>query len=59
VPAEFSFRPIGILHSPFTESPGTPIQGKFAPEAVGSAEVFEEFAEGLADLEGFSHLYLI
>lgn len=52
-------RPIGVLHSPFTEPAGTPIQGVYAPESVGTAEVFAEFAEGLADIEGFSHLYLI
>jgi tRNA-Thr(GGU) m(6)t(6)A37 methyltransferase TsaA len=26
---------------------------------VGSAEIFPEYAEGLRDLEGFSHVYLI
>lgn len=57
--SEVEFRPIGVLHSPFREAAGTPIQGAFAPDAEGTAEVFEEFAEGLTDLEGFSHLYLI
>jgi len=57
--AEMTVRPIGVLHSPFTERAGTPIQGAFAPEATGTVEVFEEFAEGLDDLDGFSHLHLI
>lgn len=56
---EYRFRPIGVLHSPFTEARGTPIQGAFAPEAAGRAIVYQEFAEGLEDIEGFSHLYLI
>ena len=56
---EFSFRPIGVLHSPYHEPEGTPIQGAFAPEVEGRAEVFDEFVEGLDDIEGFSHLYLI
>ncbi len=58
-PVELRFRPIGVLHSPFSERAGTPIQGAFAPEATGTVEVFGQFAEGLDDLDGFSHLYLI
>ncbi len=54
-----SFRPIGIIHSSFREAPGTPIQGAFAPEAEGEVEVFAEFAGGLADIELFSHVYLL
>lgn len=56
---KFAFRPIGVLHSEFNEPAGAPIQGRFAPDAEGTAEVFDEFAEGLDDIEGFSHLYLI
>ncbi len=57
--SEFSFRPIGRLHSPFDEPEGTPIQGAYAPEVEGRAEIYEQFADGLDDIEGFSHLYLI
>lgn len=57
--SEVSLRPIGVLHSPFTEPAGTPIQGAYARDSLGTAEVFPEFAEGLADIEDFSHLYLI
>jgi tRNA-Thr(GGU) m(6)t(6)A37 methyltransferase TsaA len=53
------FHPIGIIHSPFSEPTGTPIQPRFADGAAGHVEVFEEFAPGLADLEGFSHVHLI
>lgn len=53
------FTPIGIIHSPFTETTGTPIQPRFADGAAGHVEVFEEFAPGLADLDGFSHVHLI
>ena len=56
---EHVVRPIGIVHSPWTEPAGTPIQGAFLPDAVGVVEVFAEFAEGLADVEGFSHLWLL
>ncbi len=53
------YRPIGIIHTPFEKTEGTPIQPTGAPEARGVVEVFREFAEGLADLEGFSHIMLL
>lgn len=56
---ELSSRPIGVLHSPYHEAEGSPIQGAFAPEVERQAEVFDEFAEGLDDIEGFSQLYLV
>lgn len=55
---EFSMRPIGIIHSPFKEKNSTPIQPSRS-SALGKAEVFSEFAEGLRDIEGFSHLILL
>ena len=51
--------PIGIIHSPFRQARGTPIQSAFAEGAEGSAEVFEEYAEGLKDLDGFERIWLI
>lgn len=54
-----AYRPVGVIHSPFKEAKGTPIQGAFAPDAEGEVEVFEEFAEALRDVQLFSHLYLI
>jgi len=53
------YRPIGVIHSPFTEPRGTPIQAGVSMENEATAEIFEEFAEGLKDLEGFSHIILI
>ncbi|HUX06980.1 MAG TPA: tRNA (N6-threonylcarbamoyladenosine(37)-N6)-methyltransferase TrmO [Acidobacteriota bacterium] len=52
-------KPIGIVHSPYKERLGTPIQGTFAPEGKGTIEIFEEFAEGLADIGGFSHIWVL
>ena len=57
--APLVLHPIGVIHTPFREPEGTPIQGVFAPEAEGVVEVLPEFAEGLRDLEGFSHVHLI
>lgn len=53
------YRPIGVVHSPFTEQHGTPIQPSRADGARGTVEVFAEFVEGLGDLDGFSHIYLL
>jgi len=58
--AEVTYRPIGVIHSPFKQMAGTPIQSAFAGEnAQGEVEVFEPFVEGLRDVQLFSHLYLL
>ena len=56
---KFNFSPIGIIHSPYAEPVGIPIQGVFAGDATGAVEVFPEFNAGLADLDGFSHIILL
>jgi len=56
---EIHYRPIGVIHSPFKEPRGAPIQPKAAEGVKGTVEVFDEFKEGLADLDGFSHVILI
>jgi tRNA-Thr(GGU) m(6)t(6)A37 methyltransferase TsaA len=53
------FHPIGVIHSPHLEKEKTPIQPVFAQEYEGTVEVFPEFEDGLADIDGFSHLILI
>ncbi len=53
------YRPIGVVHSDHTVAERTPIQPVYAKGCPGRAEIFPEFAEGLSDLDGFSHLYLI
>lgn len=55
---EITMRPIGIIHSEHREAKCTPIQPIFAEECNGTAEIFEEYAEGLTDIEMYSHLYL-
>jgi len=54
-----TFTPIGIIHTPFHEPAGTPRQSAFAGHAAGTVEVYPALAEGLADLEGFSHILLL
>jgi tRNA (adenine37-N6)-methyltransferase len=53
------FSSIGLIHSPYSGPEGVPIQSVFANGMRGSVEVFPEFAEALADLEGFSHIILL
>ena len=53
------YKPIGIIHSPFQEVNGTPIQPAGAKGINGNVEVFSEYAEGLKDLGGFSHIILL
>jgi len=52
-------KPIGVIHSPFTDAKSMPIQPVSENSAAGSIEVFSEFAAGLKDLEGFSHILLL
>ena len=57
--SEIVFKPIGIIHSPFAQPQGAPIQPPAAANVPGTVVIFPEFHEGLQDLEGFSHLFLI
>ena len=54
-----NYTPIGIIHTPFSTPEGTPIQPQGTAGDEGTVEVFSEFADGLADLQGFSHIFLI
>ncbi|NQT17569.1 MAG: tRNA (N6-threonylcarbamoyladenosine(37)-N6)-methyltransferase TrmO, partial [Planctomycetes bacterium] len=53
------FRPIGVIHTPFKSLEGMPIQPAGALSVRGDADVFPEYAEGLRDLNGFSHVMLL
>jgi tRNA-Thr(GGU) m(6)t(6)A37 methyltransferase TsaA len=50
-------KPIGIIHSPYYAG-HAPYQG-CGREEICEVQVFEQFAEGLKDIEGFSHIILI
>ena len=52
-------KPIGIIHSPHNSIEDMPIQPKGALEVEGYVIVDEEYAAGLQDLDGFSHIYLL
>ena len=53
------YQPIGIICTDFTEKEGVPIQSVFGANHRGRVEVFSEYAAGLKDIEGFSHIILI
>lgn len=50
--------PIGIIHTPFHSLEDMPIQPGGAGDTIGTVVVNEQYIEGLADLQGFSHIYL-
>ena len=54
-----TLEPIGIIRTPHKSEEGTPIQPKGAMGIQGFIELKVELAEGLKDLDGFSHAYLI
>jgi len=56
---KIEYRPIGIIHSSYKTPEGTPIQPTHAQGPEAKVEVLPEYAEGLTDLAGFSHIYLI
>ncbi len=56
--AEMRLKAIGVVHSPFQE-PGEIPRGKELRESESKIEVFPEYAGGLKDVEGFSHLYIL
>lgn len=53
------YRQIGIIHSKFRGTYGTPIQPAGARDVEGVVEVFQDYIESLQDLEGFSHIILL
>jgi tRNA-Thr(GGU) m(6)t(6)A37 methyltransferase TsaA len=57
--ATFSVTPIGIIRTPFREPAGTPIQAAFGAGVEAVVEVHEDYADALADLEGFERVWLL
>jgi tRNA-Thr(GGU) m(6)t(6)A37 methyltransferase TsaA len=54
-----TLRPIGIIRTPFADTDGMPIQATAAVGVPGRIELDPDLVEGLADLDGFSHLTLL
>jgi tRNA-Thr(GGU) m(6)t(6)A37 methyltransferase TsaA len=56
---DVSYKPIGVIHSSFHNLEGMPIQPSSTLSGLGSIELYPEFVDGLKDLSGFSHIYLL
>jgi len=55
----FQYKSIGVIHSPFKEPEGMPIQPVGARGIKGTIDMQAEHEDGLKDLDGFSHIILI
>jgi tRNA-Thr(GGU) m(6)t(6)A37 methyltransferase TsaA len=56
---EITFESIGVIHSPFNDIEGMPIQPTGAQGIQGTIDIFDTFVPGLQDLDGFSHIILL
>ena len=55
----FTIKPIGYISSPYTDSKQIPKGLGVKHDAEGVLKLLPEFEPGLADIEGFSHLFVI
>ena len=53
------YKSIGVIHTPFKDIKGMPIQPMGARGIQGIVQIEPEYVQGVQDLEGFSHLILI
>ncbi|MBN1538474.1 MAG: tRNA (N6-threonylcarbamoyladenosine(37)-N6)-methyltransferase TrmO [Anaerolineales bacterium] len=56
---QIQYNPIGIIHTPFQLLESMPIQPTCKTSAAGTVEIYPQFADGLKDLDGFSHIILL
>jgi tRNA-Thr(GGU) m(6)t(6)A37 methyltransferase TsaA len=54
-----NIEPIGIIHTQFRVIENMPIQPTGAGDVTGTVELLPELADGLRDLDGFSHVILL
>jgi len=54
-----NYEPIGIIKTPHKTKNGMSIQSRAAKGIKGIITIKRKFSEGLEDLDGFSHIYLI
>ncbi len=58
-PNELQLKPIGVFNTAARYPYDVPRQGAVAGDNVGVIRLYPEYTEGLADLDGFSHLWVI
>ena len=54
-----SFRPIGYVRSPYSETSQIPKGCGAQHEAEGVLDLLPEYEQGLTDIDGFSHLFVL
>lgn len=59
MPTVYAMQPIGFVQSPYTEAGQIPKGCGARHEAEGVLEILPEYQEGLTDIEGFSHLFVL
>jgi tRNA-Thr(GGU) m(6)t(6)A37 methyltransferase TsaA len=55
----FEMKAIGFVSSPYTDTSQIPKGCGASHQAEGVLEILPEYEEGLTDVEGFSHLFVI
>ena len=55
----FTFKPIGYVRSPYSDTTQIPKGLGAKHEAEGELEILPEFEPGLKDIDGFSHLIVV
>jgi tRNA-Thr(GGU) m(6)t(6)A37 methyltransferase TsaA len=55
----YTMRPVGFVRSPHTDTSQVPKGCGAKHDAEGFIEILPEFVEGLLDIEGFSHLFVV
>jgi tRNA (Thr-GGU) A37 N-methylase len=55
----FQYASIGVIRTPFESPEGMPIQPVGADAADGTVKLDKSYADGLQDLDGFSHCILL
>jgi len=60
---QFSFEPIGVVHSPFKKREDIAPRRNVSPRGFSAVqaelEIFKPFEPGLKDIDGFSHLLVL
>lgn len=56
---KINLKQIATIRSPFCSLENMPVQPRGAKDTLATIEFKEEYKEGLKDLDGFSHAYLI
>ncbi len=56
---KMELKPIGVIHTPFQQAEGTPIQPIRAKGTKGWIDLERPYIEGLKDLDGFERIWLL